>query len=104
MLDTLFPGPESVFQAQLFTTWNNVADLSVVYGLKPEEVVRVLRAGGTLLDEGGSERKKPIRMQPRLDENAEKEALLKVAALIEKRLRLSYEVKDHLLQVRPPVL
>ncbi|CDW98281.1 hypothetical protein, partial [Sporisorium scitamineum] len=92
ILQTLFPGPDSSFDARLFTAWNDVYDLASLHALSPEAVLQSLKSGQRV---GGMETKQ-VRTQSRLSKDAERTALGKVTSIIETRLRHSYTVRRHL--------
>lgn len=96
IVNTLFPGPQTTFDAKLFTAWNKVADLATIHATPMEQIIDSLRVGREVgLAENGMEGR-PVRMQQSLTAEEEKAALDKVAQIIEDRLRLSWAVKSHL--------
>ncbi|EST07065.1 hypothetical protein PSEUBRA_003522 [Kalmanozyma brasiliensis GHG001] len=94
VVSTLFPGPESSFDAKLFEAWNSLCDLSVIHGVSPETVLASLRTG----EEAGKTQGKPVNTRKNLSKAEERAAIEKVAAVIEERLRLSWSVRGHLTQ------
>ncbi|SOV05248.1 uncharacterized protein UDID_03327 [Ustilago sp. UG-2017a] len=94
ILTTLFPGPDSAFDSQLFRTWSRICDLSIIHSTPPEQILASLIDGVNLAD---AQEGKPIRMQRSLTSADQSCALSKVTALLEERLRLSWEVKGHLM-------
>lgn len=91
---TLFPGPNSVFDGKLFQAWSRVCDLSTIHSSSPDQIIRSLK-NAVELDSGTDG--KPVRTQRSLSSQEESVALQKVAALIEERLRLSWQVRAHLM-------
>ncbi|GAC71607.1 hypothetical protein PANT_4c00024 [Moesziomyces antarcticus T-34] len=93
-VDTLFPGPNSTFEAALFQTWNSVSNHAAIRATSPQDIIAILRANGTL--DGESQR--PVRINAQVSEEEQRKALEKVAELMLDRLRLSWNARPHLQQ------
>lgn len=95
VIDTLFPGPPTLFETALFTAWNTISDLATIHDIPTERVIETLRSGSPLTN-GAEVTGKPVRMQQSLSKSEEKQALEKVTELIESRLRHSWSIRSHL--------
>ncbi|KAI3482524.1 hypothetical protein L1887_54829 [Cichorium endivia] len=93
-VDTLFPGPDSTFEAALFQTWNSVSNHAAIRATSPQDIIAILRANGTL----DGETQRPVRINAQLSEEEKRKALAKVAELMLDRLRLSWDARPHLQQ------
>lgn len=101
IVNTLFPGPASMFDGKLFEAWNTVCDLAVVHNVSPETVLQALRSGQGVGNEGTTAHGKLVNMK-RMSSEEERAAIEKVAGIIEERLRLSWSAKAHLTPVSSP--
>ncbi|SPO48953.1 uncharacterized protein PSANT_06644 [Moesziomyces antarcticus] len=92
-VDTLFPGPDSTFEAALFQAWNSVSNHASIHATTPQHIITALR-NGTL----DKEAQRPVRLDAQLSEEQQRKALANVAELMLDRLKLSWNARPHLQQ------
>ncbi|KAJ9476258.1 hypothetical protein PHBOTO_006351 [Pseudozyma hubeiensis] len=92
IVETLFPGPDSHFESQLFTAWNNCCDISAIHSVPISTVVQLVRDG----QDPDSPTARPVRMTP-LSPTESRTALHNVTTLLESRLHHFHFIRTHLL-------
>ncbi|GAC95281.1 hypothetical protein PHSY_002856 [Pseudozyma hubeiensis SY62] len=91
-IETLFPGPDSHFETQLFTAWSNLCDISVVHSMPIATLLQLVRDG----QDPDTPAARPVRMTP-LSPSESKTALHNVTTLLESRLQHFHSIRTHLL-------
>lgn len=102
VLDTLFPGPPTVFDSELFRTWSQVHDLEAIYQTSADHIGQQLLSGHHPREQydGTDAGRTRVEMRSSLSQDESREALLNVQRIVEDRLRSCWNVRQHMIHVR----